>query len=407
MPPARLLFVHYGDDWIRGSEQCLIDLMDGLNRARFTPIVWCNSAVVTGALAARGYDAQHYQFDLLFNWNYDLSNVGPYLRMIGVAKRLLEERSIDLVHCNSGGPAQWMIPACRSRRIPMLTHVHCAYSRRERYLLGLHQSPFLVGVSASTLVDFLAEGFPAERTRVIYNGIDTRRITSAPRPELRRELQLPENAFVVASIGSLVEHKGHDVVIQALGQAHRTPGGERVVGLIVGDGPDRAMLEQLARRLAVNVRFLGYRRDVGTILTEAVDVLALASRREALGLVLLEAAHFGVPAVATRVGGIPEIVRDGETGLLVPADDPSALAGALSRLATDRAFRDRLGEAARTRMRQQFTAAAMVGTFEEIYTRLLSEDHHTWGWLGRWNPLTPYWRLVTRRQSPGRGTQAG
>src|SRR5262245_25668642 len=124
--PARILFVHYGDDWIRGSEQCLIDLLASLDRTRFAPVVWCNSGVLRHELALRGVDVRSYSFDLLFNWNNDIARLGPYLRLIRQAKRLLREAAIDLVHCNSGAPAQWMIPACRARRIPMLSHLHCS-----------------------------------------------------------------------------------------------------------------------------------------------------------------------------------------------------------------------------------------------------------------------------------------
>lgn len=399
MVTTRILFVHYGDEWIRGSEQCLIDLVDGLDRTRFEPVVWCNGRLLAEHLAAKGYDARQYRFDLLFNWNLDLSNLRPYFRMIGDAKRLLRAARIDLVHCNSGGPAQWMIPACRSLRLPMLTHVHCAYSRRERYLLGLHQSPFLAGVSASTLTDFLADGYPADCTRVVYNGVDLRRIAGGPSTDARRVLGLEPGAVVIASVGSLVEHKGHDVVVRALHLARRNAPASKLVGIIVGDGPERSALERLVGELDVDVRFLGYRRDVGAILRDATDILALASRREALGLVLLEAAHFSVPAVATAVGGIPEIVLDRQTGLLVPPDDPAAMAAAIVELATDAQMRDRLGATARQRMMQNFTADRMVAGFQDIYGQLLARERRSWGWLGRWNPWVPYARMFRRGPS--------
>lgn len=405
MITTRILFVHYGDEWVRGSEQCLIDLVDGLDRTRFQPIVWCNGRLLAEQLAAKGHDVQRFQFDLLFNWNLDLSNLGPYLRMVRDAKRLLRERQIDLVHCNSGGPAQWMIPACRSLRLPMLTHLHCAYSRRERYLLGLHQSPFLAGVSASTLTDFLADGYPADQTRVVYNGIDVRRIDTAGRSGLRSELGLDQDAVLVVSIGSLVEHKGHDIFIRALERVQRSRTAHTVAGVIVGDGPDRAALERLAAEVGADVRFLGYRSDAGAILRDAADILVLGSRREALGLVLLEAAYFGVPAVATTVGGIPEVVADGQTGLLVAPDDPEAMSAAIGRLAGDRDLRGRLGAAARTRMKRQFTAASMLAGFEDIYRSLLSRERRSWGWFGRWNPWTPYARMF-RRAQPAKSSAA-
>ncbi|WP_437735597.1 glycosyltransferase family 4 protein [Sorangium sp. So ce1335] len=164
--------------------------------------------------------------------------------------------------------------------------------------------------------------------------------------------------------------KGHDVLLRAL--ARLRDRGVAVTVLIVGDGDERDRIHGLARELGIHgkeARFLGFRKDVPDLLVGA-DFFVLPSRDEGLPLAVLEAMARRLPVVVTPVGGVPEVVRDEEHGLLVPVDDPDALAGAIERLARDRALGRRLGEAGHARVRDDFSFEKMTRNYEQLYFSL-------------------------------------
>lgn len=175
---------------------------------------------------------------------------------------------------------------------------------------------------------------------------------------------------VAGNVGALVDkHKGQGVLIEA---ARRLQGSHpQVLFVLVGAGRDEAELRELAADLP-NVVFEGWQQDVGAYLA-AFDMLAFPSREEGLGSSVLDAMYFGLPVVASRVGGLPEIVADGETGRLVPPGDPAALADAVAGLAMDQDLRRRLGEAGRARA-AAFSPEAMVGAYDRLYRNLLGRD---------------------------------
>lgn len=205
---------------------------------------------------------------------------------------------------------------------------------------------------------------------VILNGI-TPTPPQRSRAEVRAELGLTDEVtgIVVARIDHL---KGHDTLLQALA-ALRVFGTAPVL-LIVGDGAERAARETLARELRLSetqVRFLGFRSDVADLLA-ASDFFVLPSLTEGLPLSVLEAMAQRLPVVASAVGGIPELVTDGQEGLLVPPSDVDALTNALGRVTSDAALRDRFGAAGLTRVRSEFTFTEMLARYAALYESLMS-----------------------------------
>jgi len=204
---------------------------------------------------------------------------------------------------------------------------------------------------------------------VFHNGIDI----TAPkrsRAEVRAELGLAEDTVVGLNVAGFVPVKAHDVLVRAA--ARLRDAGGRATMLLAGDGPERAAMEKLAASLELGpefVRFLGFRSDV-TDLLGAVDFFVLASRDEGLPLSVLEAMAQKLPVIATPVGGNPELVSEGEHGLLVPVNDEGALAEAIRRLADDAALRRRLGEAGRRRVEEEFSFEGMTQKYEDLYYRL-------------------------------------
>jgi glycosyltransferase involved in cell wall biosynthesis len=194
-----------------------------------------------------------------------------------------------------------------------------------------------------------------ERSTVILNGVDASRV---------RRSSLAGQPPTILSVSRLKAPK--DVVTLARAFQQLEPGSFRAA--IVGDGPDRARVEE---ELGTAGELLGERSDVAELLAQA-DVFVLSSRSEGLPISILEAMAAGLPVVASDVGGIPELVVDGETGLLVPAGDPDALAAALRRLVEDGELRRRLGAAARARVEQRFSVEQARRSHVELYERLLA-----------------------------------
>ena len=394
--PLPVLFTHFGDECLRGSENVLLDLLRNLDRRRFHPVVWCNSE--TMAEAARGLGCPTYRSDFSHALDYSSPplSIGRYLRLFREARALCRSHGIRVIHANSGAPAQWLVPAGLCERLPVVVHLHANYWRRSRFVLLLHAATLAIGVSQRTLGGLADDGMAPSRTRVVYNGIDPARLLESGY-DLRASLGIGRDALVIATCGSLVAGKAHDVLIRAFADL---PDQATARLLVAGEGSDRVALTKLACSLGVGgrVHFLGNRDDVASVY-RAADVFALASRQESFGLALAEAGLFGLPVVASNVGGIPEVVADEETGLLVPADDVAAFSLALGRLGADPALRARLGAAGRARVGQMFNATRMAEQFEAVYEGLAAIQVARLGWRSLFARLEPYARLIW----PGRG----
>lgn len=206
-------------------------------------------------------------------------------------------------------------------------------------------------------------GISPARTVTIHSGLDSAPFQHARRGQLRAELGLPDEAVVVTCVANLRPVKNHALLLRA---AARLPAVPSVHLLMVGGGPLRAELVALAGQLGLTerVHWLGSRQDIPAILADT-DIKVLASDWEGLPGALLEAMAAGCPVVATDVGGVSELLVNGETGFLTPPGDAEALAAALSRLVTDPALRHRLGEAGRRRAREHFDLAHQVVCLEE------------------------------------------
>jgi len=209
----------------------------------------------------------------------------------------------------------------------------------------------LAAVSEHVREQFRARfGLDRPRTRVLYNGVDASRF----RPATGARPPSAELTFV--SVAHLVTHKGIDVLLRAFA---RVPAPVRL--RVVGDGPELAALDALARSLRISprVEFLGLRDDVPELLRSA-DAYVHPTFVEGFGNAVAEAMSSGVAVIASRVGGIPEVVEAGVSGLLVPPGDEDALAAAMTRVAADPELRARLGEHARRRVLARFTVEASV-----------------------------------------------
>ncbi|MEO7192592.1 MAG: glycosyltransferase family 4 protein [Vicinamibacterales bacterium] len=184
----------------------------------------------------------------------------------------------------------------------------------------------------------------------------------------RESLGIAPHAFVICAVAYLCHHKGIDVLIRAL--EHLTSRGDIHV-VIVGDGRERQRLERLASHGSIPVHFLGHREDVHRWIAIA-DVMVMPSRWESFGRVTIETMSMGRPLIASRIGGLHDAIVEGQTGLFVPADDPSALGAALATLVDDRARARRMGAAARAHFTAHHTIAHMATSWRHSWERAMA-----------------------------------
>jgi glycosyltransferase involved in cell wall biosynthesis len=291
------------------------------------------------------------------------------VRVFGLLRNFVERQEIDLVHCHN----YRALLLCRAARLPVpvvsTSHgMKVGAGLRLRLWEALELRAMRRLPAAAACSDFVkgwltSRGVAPERVRTVRNAVaEPRRCEPA---DLETMGVAPgQRALLYA--GRLVEGKGLADLIDALGNA---PGW---TALIAGDGPLRPALEAQTAATRAQAAFLGPVCDIGPLL-RACRAAALPSAMEALPMTLIEAAACGVPAVATDRGGIPEVVADRETGLLVPYGAPGAISQALERL-EDEAFREALGSAARERWARLFTPETMASQLAALYDDALASS---------------------------------
>ena len=300
---------------------------------------------------------------------------GPRAVSTGWIRRLralVRERDIDLVHTHMPLPAAFARVALPGRR-PVFVHTeHNMWDRYRPPTRWANAATYRRNARAIAVSEGVAGSIRSSvPVEVVVHGTDPRLVVrgAAARAAARADLDLAADALVVATVGNFTAKKDQATLLRAVAQLQG--GGREVVAVLVGLGPLEDELRALAIELGIGgrVRFPGSRDDVFALLP-AFDVFALSSRFEGLPIALLEAMATGVAPVATRVGGVPEVITDGHDGLLVDPGDPAALSGALDRLLGDDALRERLGERARERA-LAFDLANAVRRTEAIYAAAL------------------------------------
>lgn len=302
---------------------------------------------------------------------------GIDLRALARLRRLVTQRRPDVLHTHNPMPHYYAVAATLGRPIGCIVNTrHGMGSTRsgarleQLYRLALHRTDHAVAVCRAARDRFVADGvIPARQASVVPNGTDLARFavrSADAAARLKASLGWPADAIVFGTVGRLNEAKQQHLLLQALRRLLDL--GVPAALVVVGDGPLRAALDELTHELALSphVRLLGARSDVPDLLA-AMDVFVLPSRTEGWSLALVEASAAGLPIIASRVGGNPEIVRDGETGLLVPPAEVDALAVAMAALAGDAGRRESFGRAARDWALREASLAAMCDRYAALY----------------------------------------
>jgi glycosyltransferase involved in cell wall biosynthesis len=232
-----------------------------------------------------------------------------------------------------------------------------------------------VFIAASSLIARVLEqdGIAADRIEVVHDGVNVAAIDKQPRVDAHAELWLPSGAPLVGNVAALAAHKGQRYLVGAAALVVREVPDARF--LIVGEGELREAIERQIREFGLDrhVFATGFRHDALGLM-KSFDIFAMSSLTEGLGSAVLEAMVCERPVVATWAGGIPEIVQDGETGLLVPPHDERALAEAILTLLRDPSLRSRLARAGRARAVNEFSVDRLVAGTAAVYERWLSRS---------------------------------
>jgi glycosyltransferase involved in cell wall biosynthesis len=313
---------------------------------------------------------------------------------LGVVSKLatfIKRHHISLIHTHTIRTNLVGRLAARPTKIPVVTHIHSLplYETESRIRNRFNHvvegftkgwSSRYICVSGSLRSQLISKGLPAELIDVVHNGVETEQFSTSNHNEygIRNELGIIRNAKLIAMIALFRPLKGAEILIEAL--AEIVPRHPDVYCLLVGGGERESYMSQLARlsrRRGLEDRtiFTGFREDISSILPGTDVVVHPSLFGEGLPLAILEAMAAARPVIASAVGGIPEIIHNGETGLLVPPNSVQALAKAISALLENPEQASKLGANARSLVRAQYDCETMVREIERVYLRLIDYDN--------------------------------
>lgn len=303
-------------------------------------------------------------------------------RLIRRTVELVKTLGIDVVHAHETKSDVITYLSSLLHRVPIVTTLHgwIGNSAKQRAFIALDRRIIrgfdrVLAVSGQIRDQLLLAGVAADRIRLIHNAIVLERYRRTGKGGFLTKLighAVPSP--VIACIGRLSAEKGHADLIEALGILAAR--GRKVSAVLAGDGPERPTLLQRIHDLGLTdaVHLPGYVDQPQRVLEET-DLMVLPSHTEGLPNAALEALAMDVPVLATRVGGTPEVIVDGETGRLVPPRSPEALADALEDFLTDSSSWKRMAKRGHTLVEQQFDFQARTRKLESIYTELAGSDH--------------------------------
>jgi glycosyltransferase involved in cell wall biosynthesis len=395
---TRILYVNH-TGLVSGAEKVLLDILRGLDRGRYEPFVICpGDGELAGEVVKLGVEwLPMPSVHARFTWRPDriLPTAGPLVKSIAAVRRQVRLLAPGFIHANSVRAGIVSSLAVLGAGTQVIWHVHDTLpphplSSAIRAFVFMAGNTQVVAVSNATAARFRGNLPLAKRVRTIYNGVDLSRFpdkrsgTSA----FRESMSLSDDDFLVCAIGQICSRKGLHELVDAMRRiSTRAPHVHlAIVGKAVfrheGEYCDALHAAAKVSGVQGRIHFTGELADVSPVL-QAADLLVLNSRDEPFGLVLIEAMASGTPVLATRVGGIPEIVTDGENGWLVNSGDTAGLASKLLELSRRRGALMRAAECAQRATCPRFSVQRFQSDLTKLYDELDPNKDFNWNVRGR------------------------
>ena len=349
-----------------GAENGIINLANHIDRQRFEMAI-C-------AFVGKGSQTHRLGTDRieLFELN---KRAGNDLKLPFLLFRLFRKWRPDIVHTHAWGTLCEGVLAAKVARIPIIIHGEHGTIQQTKRTRYIQKSVWRMTDRVLSVSKYHAQklartvGFPVQRITVLPNGVDSDRFQRGNRG---RSFVRKADDILIGTVGRLVPVKNQMVLIDAFSKLCNQDFNIKLI--IVGDGPLRHQLQTVAKDTgcADRIEFLGRRSDVPEIM-RAMDIFVLSSYSEGMSNTILEAMSSGLPVVATAVGGNPELVLNGKTGLLVPTNDPEKLERALCLLIRHEEMRKEMGMRGRERVKKYFSLRGMIDNYEKLYLQCYRE----------------------------------
>ncbi|MEX5213190.1 MAG: glycosyltransferase family 4 protein [Nitrospiraceae bacterium] len=367
----KILFVH-GIGEIGGAERELLAYVDHLGAFGYAPVVACpEPSPLATELKQRGIPVHGAEFPPWRKlWSFPRRQ--PAVRLL---RLLIGDLKPALVHVND----LWWVPqtlrALRTARVPVAAHLRQDLDVSKVAQYELARLDCVMAVSNQVAGTLEAGGVRRDRIHVLHSGLDGRWTDAqeeGDRSDVRRRLGMSDHAVVIGTVGNIFPRKGYDIMLRALPEILTAVPNVHYLVLGQGDGAHEQSLRRLCRELGLTARvhFLGFERQVRTLL-DAMNLYVQPSLMEGFGIAVLEAMAREKAVVASRTGGLPDIVVNGETGWLVPPGDIGELARAVTTLLKDPDGRKEMGRKGRQRVMRQFTVEAMMNRLSAVYAGLV------------------------------------
>ncbi len=359
---------------IGGAGIWLLNLLDSIDRERFEiKVVLPKGSMLVDKVKGLGFEA--IAVEGMRDRSFDMA-------AISLLQGIFRKEKPHIVHTHASLSARL---AAKLSGVSIINTKHCMDRRKKgiKRLAGVcinnWLSDSLVAVSDAVRQNMLDNGAAKEKISVIYGGIrPVRELEDKERSEVRHKWGISDQDIVIGIVARLAEVKGHKYFLEAAEIISREKNDLKFV--IAGGGPLENMLKEQAKELGIESRavFTGFMENIYEILN-ILDINVISSLSEALCLSLIEGMSIGKPSVGTDTGGVPEVVRDGHNGFLVPVGNSEKLAAAVLKLIDDPQLRKTMGDRGRILAAQSFTAAAMAKDIEKLYEAVAKKNRRECG----------------------------
>jgi glycosyltransferase involved in cell wall biosynthesis len=355
------LIVDLETEWRGGQNQALLLLRGLYERGHAAELVATHGSSISHRAKKEGI------------YVHSVSRKTPRLSAASTIRSILSEDRVELVHANEAHAVTAAWWGLRNRNYPFVVSRRVGYPLSKSWIAKLRykRADRILANSQWVADQAVSSGAKAEKIRVVYEGAEIPALLTAERrAQARQKWGVPENVPLLGCVGKLLPDKGQECLIRAMVEIRKDFPEARL--LLAGDGPCRRDLEKLANELKLSraVIFSGFLRDVESAYA-ALDVFLLPSFFEAFNNSLLAAMAYEIPSIAFSRGALTEIMEEGKSGLFVSGPEVAEISTAVKRILSDPQFARNLGQAARLRVSNNFTAEKMVESTLKIYEELL------------------------------------